>query len=77
MNAKEARVIAHAAINTESSRQYLEIINLIKKASNIGNLYTYYYEPIKIEVKSKLEYDGYKLKAEYNQKDGTTITICW
>jgi hypothetical protein len=79
MTAKEARKKADQINGLRDETQYKEIKKAIDAASADGRYEIIWFDPIRLNVKSKLiSQDGYLFASEHtSQKDGTTITITW
>ena len=77
MDAKEARRKALSIVETKNTNQLCEIRQLIEKAVKNGQFQINYYYELYVDVKSRLEADGFSIEDFSNQKDGPTITIKW
>ena len=77
MHATEARKKALEIVETRDANQLAHVRQGIEKAVKEGKFQTNYFDPLYMEVKARLEEDGYSVYEHSDQKDGTTVTITW
>lgn len=76
MTAKEARQKAKKPSNGKSEAQYQDVMNAIENAVAKGEMSTFYYKELLVNVAASLKEDGYKIKQE-TDRDGLLVTISW
>ncbi len=77
MNAKEARDKALSINTSESQKQYQDVMKSISNAVNKGQYQCWHYGTINLDLKKKLEDDGYIVGDTTSDRNGLETNIIW